>query len=237
MFFSRSQNGKKWALGLQSVLVWVKDFVSFTLVWIKSVCLYFCDDCSSTDPFRLGSFKWNEMHDSNPLLHQSFVCGSVGYSSNVRSLWAELSSEKSWQCGSLPRWFTPPCLMHIFSILCYLCSYFLSSLSPFKSGEIVLIHLTIYLPPALHFSGASLVIKPLHLKISAPSLPKKDTKKSDKDVYMHQIPPTGIVLCNRTSVLGRMEGPANTSYHRIIKVGKDCQYHQIQPLPKLHHAH
>lgn len=59
---------------------------SFTLVWVKAVCLYFCDDCSSTDPSRLGSFKWNEMHDSNPLLHQSFVCGSVGHSSDVKSL-------------------------------------------------------------------------------------------------------------------------------------------------------
>lgn len=87
-----------------------------------------------------------------------------------------------------------------------------------------------------HFTCASLVITPLHLKISAPSA-KKDTKKSEKDVYVYQIPHIGFFLYNRMPVLGEIEGPANPSFHRITKVGKDLQYNQIEPLPKLHHVH
>lgn len=173
VFQSEQEWEKKWALGLQSILLWVKDFISFTLVWIKAVCLYFCDDCSSTDPFRLGSFKWNEMDDSNPLLHQSFVCGSVGHSNIMKSLWAELSSVKLWECGSLPRWFTPPCLMHIFSILCYHCSYFTVFSFPLEIRTDSC-HSFEHLPsPSTSLQWCNLVITPLCLKIPAPSTQKR----------------------------------------------------------------
>lgn len=173
VFQSEQEWEKKWALGLQSILLWVKDFISFTLVWIKAVCLYFCDDCSSTDPFRLGSFKWNEMDDSNPLLHQSFVCGSVGHSSIMKSLWAELSSVKLWECGLCPGDLPHHIWCTFFLSCATIAVILLSSLSPLKSGQILVIHLSIYLPPALHFSGASLVITPLCLKIPAPSTQKR----------------------------------------------------------------
>lgn len=115
------------------------------------------------------------MHKSNPLLHQCLTYGSVGYSSDEQSIWAELRSVKLRECGTLPWWFTPPCLMHICSsTLCYRCNYLTKpsvSSFPLQSGTdsplfisllccLAIAHLLIYLHPALHFGGASLVNNP-----------------------------------------------------------------------------